>query len=344
MSKSVVMFLAILVLLCGCEKKSSSGYKDSQSESLVIYLLDSALSKELLEKTVNLFAQRNSCQIGIEVFSDTNSMVEKLIQAREEPEASLVIGLDNTFLPFVSHEDILVSYKSENLNQVSTEFHFDRSYLLTPYDYSYYAFIYDSQAITNPPLTFGNMQDGKWKNHMIIPDPRTSNDGLGMLVWSVSAFGENGFGHFWRSIKNNVLSISSSMDEAYSMFLSGEAPIVFSYTTTEAFHWVLESSSRYKALIPLEGGFIHFNAVGVVKDSPNLDLAKKFVDYMLTRDFQKDIPTLEWMYPVNDQISLPPYFAQLPVPETILNGEVKNLLTRRRVDNWVQKWIEIMVE
>ena len=74
------------------------------------------------------------------------------------------------------------------------------------------------------------------------------------------------------------------------MFTSGEAPIVLSYATSPAYHVEYEDITRYKAFIPEEGGYLQIEGAGIVKNCPHKELAEKFMNWMLTEEFQRNTP------------------------------------------------------
>ena len=346
MKKIIIKLLLIQFLLAmfSCSNREQQTRSGRVENVLKIYTYDSIVTWGLADKTIPLFEEKSGSKVVLESVGDAGNILNRLIMEKRNPQADLVIGLDNTMLNRVLDEDLLVSYKSEKLNNIREIFHFDKTYHLTPYDYGYFAFVYDSYVIENPPTTFGNIQDGIWKNKLVISDPRTSSPGLGLLLWTIATFGENGYLHFWRSIKNNILTVSSSWDEAYSMFLAGEVPIVLSYSTSPAFHIEMEDNHRYKAFIPEEGGFMQIEGAGIVKDTPNLELAKSFIDFMLSLEFQEHIPTTQWMYPVHEMVVLPFSFNEAPIPDKIRNQDLDLAdMDSRTMERWLMRWIEIMI-
>jgi thiamine transport system substrate-binding protein len=66
---------------------------------------------------------------------------------------------------------------------------------------------------------------------------------------------------------------------------------------------------------------------GILKSSPNQQLARDFLAYMLSPEGQKVIPTTNWMYPVADigadlPAAFPPQPAKvLPVDEAQITAE-----------------------
>jgi thiamine transport system substrate-binding protein len=343
--KKTSVLLFFLILLLGCGQKETRDWLPEPGSTLKIYTYDSFVTWGLAEKTIPFFEERYDCEIFLESVGDAGNIINRLLMEKDNPQADIVIGIDNTLMSRILAEDLLISYKSENLDKIRKELHFDRSYCLTPYDYGYFAFVYDSEVIQQPPSSFGTIQDGIWKNKFVISDPRTSSPGLGLLLWTIAAFGENGYSHFWRSMKSNILTVSSSWDEAYSMLLAGEVPIVLSYSSSPAFHIEIENSYRYRAFIPQEGSFKQIEGAGIIKGTSNLELAQLFIDFILTMDFQKHVPTTQWMYPVNDNVKLPESFEGVVIPENNLNEQLDLTKIRAQtVERWLIRWAEIMIE
>ena len=92
----------------------------------------------------------------------------------------------------------------------------------------------------------------------------------------------------------------------------GEAPIVLSYVTSPAYHKIVEGEKKYRAAIFREGHYPQVEFAAIVKKSKKQKLANKFIDFMLGEDFQKAIPTSNWMYPVITYEKLPSAFDKQP--------------------------------
>ncbi len=149
----------------------------------------------------------------------------------------------------------------------------------------------------------------------MIQDPRTSTPGLGLLLWVKSVYGDKA-PEAWAKLKNRVLTVTPGWSEAYGLFTKGEAPMVLSYVTSPAYHMVEEKTDRYQAAKFEEGHYIQIEVAGMLKASQNQDLARKFLSFTLSPEFQGIIPTTNWMMPVAPTSSpLPEAFSKLPQPE-----------------------------
>ncbi|MCV5854803.1 thiamine ABC transporter substrate-binding protein, partial [Escherichia coli] len=59
-----------------------------------------------------------------------------------------------------------------------------------PYDYGYFAFVYDKNKLANPPKSLKELVEGPQKWRVIYEDPRTSTPGLGLLLWMQKVYGD----------------------------------------------------------------------------------------------------------------------------------------------------------
>ena len=167
-------------------------------------------------------------------------------------------------------------------------------------------------------------------------DPRTSGPGLGFLLWTVKIFGD-GFSSYWEKLSPNILTVTEGWDSGYGLFINGEAPMVLSYTTSPAYHLEYENSSRYKATVFREGNYMHIEGAGIIRGTKKRDAAEKFIDFILSEDFQKEIPLTNWMFPVRD-IPLPDSFSAALKPEKSLLIDVFE--SSEKIEGWIKTWLQ----
>jgi thiamine transport system substrate-binding protein len=76
--------------------------------------------------------------------------------------------------------------------------------------------------------------------------------------------------------------------------------MALSYTTSPAYHALSENDTRYAAATFSEGHVAQIEVSGILKSSPNQDLARQFLAYVASPEGQKAIPQTNWMFPVID--------------------------------------------
>jgi len=314
--------------------------EDAEKPGLVIYAYDSFVSEwGPAGRVIPKFEEQHGIKVSIISVGDAGQVLSRAILEKENPRADIIVGIDNNLLSRALEEDILEVYKSANIELIPEELLFDPSFHVTPFDYGYFAFVYDSQVLKRIPERLEDLTAVEYRNKIILEDPRTSSPGLGFLLWTVAVFGDD-YLTYWQQLKPNLLTITDGWDSAYGMFTGGEAPIVLSYTTSPAYHVEYEDSRRYRALIFERGNYRQIEGMAILKGAPNRETGREFIDFILTEEFQKEIPLTNWMYPVNPRVKLPESFKFAPKPRTSLFLSAEEIDKNR--DLWLKNWARLI--
>ena len=119
--------------------------------------------------------------------------------------------------------------------------------------------------------------------------------------------------------------------------------MVFSYVTSPAYHVVAENVTKYKAAEFSEGHYLQIEVAGLIEASPEHALAQKFLNFMLSADFQNEIPTTNWMMPAGEiSVPLPAAFNDLVKPAKTLLYTPADVNTNRRA--WIDEWQKAVSE
>ena len=304
---------------------------------LTIYTYESFNSKWGPGPTVfKRFEESCECQLKIVALGDAGLMLNRVILEKKNPKADIFLGLNDSQLAKALSADIFLPYRSPLLENVATTHLLDSENRVTPFDYGYIAFVYDSEKITNPPQSLEDLLKEEYQQKIVIEDPRTSSPGLSFLHWTISVYGEDGYMDFWEKLEPNLLAITSGWSAAYGMFTKGETPIVLSYATSPAYHLEYEDTERYRAAVFREGHYLQIEGAGIVKGTANLELARQFIDFMLSSRFQDVIPLTNWMFPVIQYQSLPESFRIAIQPESAEKLDASRIHEKNKT--WLKTW------
>jgi thiamine transport system substrate-binding protein len=221
------------------------------------------------------------------------------------------------------------AYKPQGADALLPELIIDKSYRLIPWDYSYFAIVYDSQRLPNPPRRLEDLTQGIYAKKIILMDPRTSSPGLGFFAWTREVYGE-GWKDYWRRLGPSILTIADGWSYGYGLFTAGEAPLVLSYTTSPGYHLEYENTEQYRAALFTDGHPIQIELAGLLTAGKNKENAKRFLDFMISPAFQEVIPLTNWMYPVIN-IPLPASFRINPKSDKPL---LPRPISERELDEW----------
>ncbi len=333
------ILVSVLCLICAASAFAGASKEKASSDApvLVVYATDSFLSEWGPAPVVfPKFEEKFGIKIEQRQGGSAGEIVNLAIMEKGKTGADIIIGVDNNLLSTVLKNDLFVPYKPAGIKNVKKELIFDSSYHVIPYDYSFFALVYDSNRIKNPPKNLDDLLDPKYKKSLIIMDPRTSSPGLGFLMWTVKCKGE-GYKEYWKKLMPNVLTVSSSWSSGYGLFTSGEAPMVTSYTTSPAYHVEYDKDEHIKTVLFEEGNYMQTEGMGILKDAPHMDAAKKFMDFVLTEDFQNELALTNWMYPVIET-KLPDSYKSAPVSDRPLLLKADEI--DKNLDSWLNGWLE----
>jgi thiamine transport system substrate-binding protein len=77
--------------------------------------------------------------------------------------------------------------------------------------------------------------------------------------------------------------------------------------------------------------------LGILKGTKNREIAEKFVDAMLGKRWQEDLPGQMFVYPVNREAVLPEVFAKFAIqPENPVS--LDSALIEEKYEDWIQTW------
>lgn len=345
----VAAILILLTVLISCSAAKESPQTTATAPpvetttgptELTVYAYDSFCSDwgpgpEIVKR----FEERTGISVELVSAGDGGQVLQRVILEKDSPKADIVIGIDNNLLRSALKTNLFLPYASPQLRSVDDELLFDDSHSLLPFDYGYFAIIYDSRLISAPPVTLEDLVDPKYASSLILMDPRTSTPGLGFLLWTVAVYGDD-YLSYWERLKGTILTISDGWDTGYGLFTQGEAPMVLSYTTSPAYHVEYEGIEHYRAALFSEGHFAQIEGLGILRSTHELEAAKLFVDFMLESEAQEIIPLTNWMYPVNGDVELPASYHFAPQPERSLSLSSDYLSDN--LDQILDDWTETM--
>lgn len=321
-------------------------------DTLTIMTHDSfSISKEIVAD----FEQRNNAKVQFLKAGDAGAALNQAILTKKNPLADVFFGVDNTFLSRAWKADIFESYSSPMLRNIPKKLQLDTHNRLLPVSYGDVCLNIDkawfSQMGLPAPQRLEDLIKPAYKGLTVVQNPATSSPGLAFLLATVAHFGEQHYLAYWKKLRANGVKITNGWKEAYwgnfSAASDGKYPIVVSYASSPA-ATVYYSEKKLQesptaAILGPETGFRQIEFVGILRGTKNFALAKKFVDFMLSPQFQQDIPLQMWVYPANKHTTLPTVFtkyaASMTKPAELNPDEIA---AKREL--WIQDWTTTVLQ
>lgn len=320
--KKVILFFMIL-----------NAFSIFSKETLIVYIPDSI---SWISKYTEEFERKNNVDIQFVSFEGASSIVSRMILEARRPRADVVIGLSASDLSQAKKRNLLARYLPKGAEKIK-ENYIDKDFYATLFDYGGLAIIYDSEEMENPPRNFEELT--KLKDVLIIQDPRTSSTGKDFLLWTIALYGDK-WQEFWHRLIPAIKTITPGWSGAFARLTTGEAPMMVSYASNEAYSYEYYGGTKYLTIIPEEGGYLQVEGTALVNKRNIKDIAKKFIDFTISEDLQKEIPLNNWMLPAIN-VDLPESFKYYKTSENYLS--LDNDFIEENIERWIREWERIVL-
>ena len=253
----------------------------------------------------------------------------------ETTQADIIVGLDTAIAGEARATDLFAEH-GQTLTDLALPGEWTDAQFV-PFDYAHFAMMYDTDTMANPPRSFEELIALPDSVKITIQDPRSSTPGFGLVLWIKAAYGDRA-AEIWQGLKPHILTVTRDWSESYDLFLSGEADLTLSYTTSPSYHLIEDGDDTIKAAIFTEGHYPQVEVAGILKSSDQQELAQQFLKYLVSAEGQQIIPHTNWMFPVTELgDALDPAFATLPQPDKTLTFTDAEIAANSRA------WIDEML-
>ncbi|MBI3310446.1 MAG: thiamine ABC transporter substrate binding subunit, partial [Serratia liquefaciens] len=190
------------------------------------------------------FEAECECELKFVALEDGVSLLNRLRMEGKNSAADVVLGLDNNLLQAAQQTGLFAPSDVDTRKLNLPGGWQDKTFV--PYDYGYFAFVYNKEKLKNPPKSLHELIDSSQNWKVIYEDPRTSTPGLGLLLWMQKVYGDQAPAA-WQKLAKKTVTVTKGWSEAYGLFLKGEGDLVLSYTTSPAYHLIEEKKDSYAA-------------------------------------------------------------------------------------------------
>ena len=292
---------------------------------------------------------------------DAGSALQRAIEDRQSGGHSfdVLYGIDNVLMTRARDAGVLEPYTPLLADRVAQPYRFvptddAGAWLATPVDRGYIAVNTDPRS----GLTVETWEDlVEHADSFVTEDPRFSSPGLGLLVASVAAFGEDCYLSFWDDLFENGVTVESGWTEAYVDRFSGgygqyeegtrgDKAIVTSYTTSPAYEVYYGAEDENDVLLAPESVFEQVQTMAIVAGTQNRAAAEAWVEFTLTDAFQVLAAPYNAIYPVveNDATDASVeevYGGNDPDPGDLVQAQLSHDEIGAGVETWVRHWSDL---
>ena len=306
-------------------------------------------SFDVSAETMAQFTEETGIAVDIFKSGDAGTVVNLAALAKDDPLADVLYGVDNTFLSRALENDIFISYESPLIAELRPDLLLDPQHRALPVDFGDVCLNYDrawfAASSLEPPQSLDDLVDPAFAGLTVVENPATSSPGLAFLLATVDSYGEDGYLNYWRQLVDNDVLVTDGWEDAYygafTAASDGDRPIVVSYASSppaEVYFAETKLEVAPTASVISDGScFRQVEFAGVLKGTEHEEEAKMLVDFLLSRQFQEDVPLHMFVFPANERAELPEVFLKhSQIPDNPATMSPEEIAQNREA--WIQDW------
>ena len=306
-------------------------------------------SFDVSAETMAQFTEETGIAVDIFKSGDAGTVVNLAALAKDDPLADVLYGVDNTFLSRALENDIFIPYESPLIAELRPDLLLDPQYRALPVDFGDVCLNYDrawfAASSLEPPQSLDDLVDPAFAGLTVVENPATSSPGLAFLLATVDSYGEDGYLDYWRQLVDNDVLVTDGWEDAYygafTAASDGDRPIVVSYASSppaEVYFAETKLEAAPTASVISDGScFRQVEFAGVLKGTEHEEEAKMLVDFLLSRQFQEDVPLHMFVFPANERAELPEVFLKhSQIPDNPATMSPEEIAQNREA--WIQDW------
>ncbi|PWI11345.1 thiamine ABC transporter substrate-binding protein [Streptomyces sp. NWU339] len=341
---------------CGSSGGDDQGSGSGGSGTVTLVSHNSwAASKDVIAA----FEKKSGYKVKVLKDGDAGSAVNKAILTKDNPQGDVFFGVDNTLLSRALDNGLFQSYEAEGSDLILPEYRVDEDkHRVTPVDTGDVCVNYDkewfSERDLTPPKTFDDLIKPEYKNLLVAENASTSSPGLGFLLGTAAKYGDEGWTDYWKKLKANGVKVVDGWEQAYNEEFSGSAggkqaggdrPLVVSYASSPPAEVIYADPKPTTAPTGVADGtcFRQVEYAGLLGNAKNPEGGKALLDFLLTKEFQDDMPLNMFVYPVREGAQVPEEFTkygpQAKDPETMDPARIAD-----NRDQWVKSWTSLVLK
>lgn len=297
---AVLGIAALGLAACSNSTKKTSGSSPTtsktakKSDKLVVY---SPNSEGLINATIPAFEEKYGVKVDL-IQAGTGELFKKLESEKGAPVADVIFG--GSYTQYATSGDLFQKYTAKDNNKVEKAYRNTTGYS-TPYTLD------GSVIVVNPTLTkgmnikgYGDLLNKDLKGKIATADPANSSSAFAQLTNMIAAEGGYTSKKSWNYVKNLFTlvdgKISSSSSNVYKTVSDGEMAVGLSYEDPTV--QLLNDGAKVKIVYPEEGTVFLPASAAIVKKAKNMDNAKKFIDFLVSKNVQDTLGTTTTNRPV----------------------------------------------
>jgi len=308
-----------------------------KTSEIIIYTTNSG-AELMLKPTIKKFTESTGIEVSYIFPGGSGAICNKVILEKDKPVADITVASLPSILS-ARDKGALEKYISPEAKNFPDHFKDPEGYFT-----GYYAFFtylaYNPEYVTDPPETYQDLLREEYRGKIVYPDPTLSGNGIRFVIGILKTMGEDAGYEFLAELEPYIAAHPAH--EEGELIHKGEIWIHLTDSSMMTSEVMTQGLVNQKILITEEGIAAGYVTVALVKDGPNPEGAKEFIDFMLSEEGQSFTP-LGYGFPCREKMedAMPEDIMEIWAP--IFESNVIPLdweeITEKQ-DYWKDRWIE----
>jgi iron(III) transport system substrate-binding protein len=184
------------------------------------------------------------------------------------------------------------------------------------------------------PKTWSDLANPRWKDRLVVSDPEKTSSSLATLWGIEQSLGKKPL----EGIAKNA-TIVSTASQVYDGVAKGEYAVgmTMEYAAQE---YVAGGNKDVEVVYPSEGTFIAPEGMALVKGGPNAADAKKFYDYLSSKQAQEMLVKKFFRRPIRDDVDTTA--VGLPRITNVKASAIDDIKAAADQPNFIKTWKELV--
>lgn len=301
--RNLATVVAGLMVVGACAVGGGDGGSDS--ESVTVYSADGLRGGDpnWFDQQFEAFEKETGVSVKY-VEAGSGEVTSRVDKEQGNPQADVLVTLP-PFIQQAATGGLLQEYEPEGADQVEESLKDpDGKYVAMVNNYP--SFIYNNKELSEPPATWQDLLDPKYKGKLQYSTPGQAGDGTAVLLNAIHVMGgvEQGLDYLGKLEANNVGPSSSTGKLATGV---NRGSLLVANGDVQMNRSQSEDMPNLSLFIPADesGKKTTFAApyyMGLVTDAPQAENGKKLMDFLLTKQAQEQITPVAYGFPARSDV------------------------------------------
>ncbi|MCI5997069.1 MAG: ABC transporter substrate-binding protein [Peptoniphilaceae bacterium] len=298
MKKLKYLLLAfVAVLMVGCSAKNTNAPKETKKEETKTTFegktLNVVATSEKYKKLFDKFSEETKAKVEFLSMS-SGEVISKIKAEGGKPMADVWFGGGIDAFMKAKTEGLLEMYKPNGFDKIKEGFKDEEGYWISK-GVTVVGFLANNKILEEKglpiPKTWEEIVDPKYKDEIIMANPAVSGTSYANVKGLLDMYGEEKGWEYFKKLNENVKFYGKRGKDPQEKTVAGEFGLGIIPIDKSSFD--VAQKNNLTAIYPQDGLCWVPEGVAIFKNSPNLDLAKAFEDFILRPENQQLIAELD---------------------------------------------------